>query len=137
MTGATMQAASSSGSFVLPSSKTVARVGLGAPKTASIQFLSNGEIRNHNSIKIDDWFIPSTTGIGSAYEIIADSASPDTPDGGAAMDTWLPLSSSRTWSETRSTTGVDLVTFNVRIRSAGSGTVLGTCAVTLRAEVTI
>lgn len=137
MTGALIQAAGAVGSLTWPTTESVNRIGLGGPITSSIKFESDGEIRNHNNVKIGEWFSPVGGNPGAAYEVIADSSSPDTPDSGT-LNTWLSMDGvTRTWSETRTGTGVDEVTFNVRVRSASSGTVLGTCAVTLRAEVTV
>lgn len=136
MTGALIQAAGAVGSLTWPTTELVVRIALGS-STASIKFVSDGNINNHSDNKVGEWFSPQGGNPGAAYEIIADSASPDTPDTGT-MDTWLPMDGvTNTWSETRTGTGTDEKTFNVRVRSAGSGTVLGTCAVTLRAQVTV
>lgn len=138
MSGATMQAGSASAYVELEASYTVNSLSLSSPVTASIRFQSNGDIRNHNNVSIGQWYYPDIAGTpGTAYEIRATPA-PDTPDGGT-MNTWLALSSSRTWSETNSsgTPSDETKVFTIEIRAAGSGTVIDSATVTLSAEIVI
>lgn len=51
-----------------------------------------------------DWFIPSGTADGSLYEVfLTEDSSTTSLSGGAALDTWLPLSSARFWQITGTT----------------------------------
>ena len=101
---------------------------------AWLRFNTDGSITNQNGVTVGNWIEPTSFAPG-LYEIRAVSASPDTPDGGT-MDTWLALTSNRTWFENRTTVGIDSKTFNVELR-LGSGAVLATAACTLTAEVTL
>ncbi len=103
--------------------------------TAWLQFRNDGAVYDQDNSKRGDWILPN----GAApddYEIRANSSSPDTPDSGT-MDTWLALSSSRTWSESRSGVGIDSKTFTVDIRKGSSGDPLITRTCTLTADVDI
>jgi len=105
-----------------------------ADAMAWLQFRNDGQVYDQDSAKVGDWIIPN----GAApddYEIKANSASPDTPDTGT-MDTWLALSSARTWSVTEAGFGVELREFTIEIRK-GSGPSILTRNCSIRAEVDI
>jgi hypothetical protein len=61
-----------------------------------------------------DWIIPNGDASGS-YEIRASLNSGDTPDLGA-LDTWLPLSTNRTWQFTRTIGGTSACNLTIEIR---------------------
>lgn len=105
-----------------------------ATATAWIQFRNDGKVYDHDNNYLTDWIQPTSDAPGD-WEIKANSSSPDTPDSGT-MDTWLALSSSRTWSETRSGIGVDTKNFTIELRRA-SGASQRTRSCRLIADVDI
>lgn len=135
MTGATMQAAAGGTWVALDPTYSVIRISIASPVTALIRFQSDGDIQNHNNISVGQWIHPDIGATdGTGYEIRA-TANPDTPDSGT-MGTWLPLTSSNTWQETRTGLGSDTKVFDIEIRASSSGTILASTTVTLKAEVT-
>lgn len=106
-----------------------------AAATATIKFQNDGTILNQADNQIGTWIVPTAAAPG-AYQIRA-TPNPDTPDGGSGMNTWLALSTSRTWSETRLAAegdGTTTVVFDIEIRQ-GTGPVLATTTVTLSATI--
>lgn len=102
----------------------------GGTATASVTFRSDGYVTNQNAVDLGDWITPQGFAPGD-YEIRA-TPNPDTPDAGT-MNTWLALTSSRTWSETQSGVGTSAKTFQIEIRLGT--TVRFTGNVTLTANV--
>lgn len=53
-----------------------------------------------------NWYTPTTAGIGSGYWIRATLSSGQTPSSGSALDTWLQLNATRTWTYTAPSGGM-------------------------------
>lgn len=102
-----------------------------ASANASVVFKSDGTVEDQDGASLGDWLTPSAAAHGG-FEIRA-TANPDTPDAGT-MNSWLALSSDRTWSEGQSGIGVSSKTFQVEIRDS-EGNVQCTDDVDLTAEV--
>jgi hypothetical protein len=51
-----------------------------------------------NSLTGTSWYTPTSPGIGNSYWIRATSTSGNPPNGGGALNTWLPLSSGQTFT---------------------------------------
>ena len=75
------------------------------------------------------------SGTNSDYEIMADNLVGTFSSG--TNNTWLPLSTSRTWTRTRTVPGESEVTARFRIRRASDGIVLATATISLTATVEI
>lgn len=102
---------------------------------AWLQFRNNGSVYDQDNSYVGDWINPtSAANGGTGWYIRANSASPDTPDIGT-MDTWLQLTSSRTWQQEELGFGIDTAIFTVDIRYGTSGGALATRTVTLTAQV--
>lgn len=133
MTGALIQAGAAGGFVSLnPTYNPIDIVVDPATATASIKFASSGSIQNQDSNLIGTWFSPNIGTPGVGYEIRA-TPNPDTPDVGT-MNTWLALSSTRTWS-TSVSGAIEQKVFDIEIRPTG-GSVLASTTVTLYAEST-
>ena len=63
------------------------------------------------------------TGVAADYEIYATNTNTSGSAASGTFGTWLPLSTSRSWSSTRSTTGenINTVTITIRPISGGAG----------------
>ena len=78
---------------------------------------------------LEAWCVPAAQAVN--YECYASLVS------GLAtgtFDTWLALSSSRTWSVTQATIGVSDAVINIGIRRAGDATILASADIYLTAE---
>lgn len=105
--------------------------------TASIEFQSDGDIITFSSsdgVSIDqgDWISPKSAAPGS-YEIRATLVSGDTPSG--TFNTWLPLTSNRTWALTKLGNFPDILQCQLTIEIRLGSTVLDSTTVDLYAEV--
>jgi len=88
---------------------------------AQIAFESDGDIVSTTSVGSSDdgdWIAPKAVA-PSAYEIRAHKDSGATPDG-SALDTWLPLTSNRSWSLTQSGAGAKSASLTISIRIGGT-----------------
>ena len=102
---------------------------------AWLQFRNNGSVYDQDNSYVGDWINPTDAANGGTnWYIRANSASPDTPDIGT-MDTWLQLTSSRTWQQEELGFGIDTAIFTVDIRYGTSGDPLATRTVTITAQV--
>lgn len=104
--------------------------------TDGYQLNSNGTAydgENGTAYIVEDWVTP--TGAASAYECYVTVTSGSLS--GGTSGSWLALSSTRTWTVTRSSLGTKTCTFTVDIRKVGTTTVLDSATITLEAEVTI
>jgi hypothetical protein len=104
--------------------------------SAGIEFQSDGDVvtttTSAGSTDAGDWVTPKLFAPLVAFEILAHQNSGDTLDGSSnALDTWLPLSTSRTWKITQSGTGVKSAALTISIRVGG--TTLSSGAVSLAA----
>lgn len=110
---------------------TVEDLVIGGPSTASLTFNSSGAWTS-----VGNALNPSGTwldyGVNSDYEIYFDLLS-GTVDSGAATNTWLALSTTRTWTVTDSVdVSGDTVTGTLTIRNLG-GLIISTCDVSITA----
>ena len=103
-----------------------------SPNTAQIDFNSDGTITGLET-GADKWFaLAPSVGIGADYEIFAERTAGVLPTG--TMDTWLALSSNRSWSVTQAGAGETSSTILVKIRTS-SGGLLASASYDLFAEV--
>jgi hypothetical protein len=79
-----------------------------------------------------NWCVPASE--AANYEVYATIVSGSLSGGSSATDTWLALSSSRTWLV--STTSAIYTELNVGIRRIGTTTILGSADITLYADAT-
>lgn len=93
--------------------------------SSSIIFQSDGHIdatgtHQPTTLTEDDWYLPNTTGIGSSYWIRTTLTSGDAPNIDSGLNTWLALSTARSWgySSGNSRSG----TFLAEIASDSGGT---------------
>jgi hypothetical protein len=102
--------------------------------TAEITYYTNGAVTHSQSTSGQLWFDPNSTGIGDLYEIYVSVSSGVTPSG--TLNTWLALSSNRTWSVTDAIDDPSSrsSTLAVQIRDAATQTVQDTATVTLTAN---
>ena len=117
-----------SGVFLTQFLSTNSAIGTGGSSTVTLTANTNGTMTvvGNGSIVDGDitpdpgWYSPTTTAIGSNYQIRI------TPTAGSftsgTVNTWLTISSARIW--TVSTTGVQGVDFTIEIRDTSAGTVL-------------
>ena len=77
-----------------------------------------------------NWCVPASQ--AANYEVYATVVTGSLSGGSAATDTWLALSSTRTWLV--STGGVLYTELNVGIRRIGTTTILGSADITLYAD---
>lgn len=91
------------------------------PANAPISLASSGGWTTNGSS--GTWLIRGT---GADFEVRASGRTGSLPSG--TFDTWLPLSSTRTWTLT-SSSGVDKTcSFTLEIRRASDGVVVASCA---------
>lgn len=92
--------------------------------SASVQLNTDGTITytGNDSVGDPNWFIPTTTGIGSSYWCKLHVDSGTNPTSGDALDTVLALSSVRNWQWSRSTLGTTSATCTLSIYSDSGGT---------------
>jgi hypothetical protein len=96
--------------------------------TASITLAADGTIsyvKQTGSFTDTEWATPTSSGIGSSYEARATLVLGFTPQG-AAMNTWLALSSPRTWFLNQITNGSKSSTFDIEIRDTATQTIQDT-----------
>jgi hypothetical protein len=82
-----------------------------------------------SNVDIGDWIVPKAAAPG-AYECRATLSSGTAPNGGAALATWLPLTTTRFWAQSRNTNGTTTTVLLIEIRLGV--TTVGSCTVTLR-----
>ena len=103
------------------------------PGNASASFsLSSGGVASGTGGVSYNWLI---SGAASAYEVMADNVTGSFSSG--TINTWLPLSSTRTWTRTRTLPGYSSAIARFRIRRASDGIVLATATIQVEAEVEI
>jgi len=102
--------------------------------TQSYRLDANGkvyDVKNGSASFIEDWVTP--TGAASSYEAFVTVTSGTLSSG--TSGSWVALSSTRDWSVTRTSVGVNACTFTVDIRKVGTSTVLDSATIDLTAEV--
>lgn len=123
----------------LAASYTAVRVRVGATAQSYFTLESDGDIirslSNGTAQDEGDWISPKSAA-PSDYEVRATHTGGDSGGyGGAALDTWLPLSSNRTWTVTQATEGIREAQLTIEIRK-GSGSVLDSTVVDFYSERT-
>jgi len=102
-----------------------------------IRLNTNGTITaddgNAGTYTDTDWITPTSTGIGSSYEVRATMNSGVTPIG--TFNSWIALSTARTWSLSRSTIGITTSSFTLQIRDTATDTVQDSAAIDFTVEV--
>lgn len=104
--------------------------------TATYALSSTGDIlasvSSSNVVDVGDWISPQSGMAG--YAVFASRLSGVTITG--TLDTWLALSSSRSWTITRSTTGTSTATMSVQIRRISDSVVVaGPVTITFQASL--
>jgi hypothetical protein len=97
--------------------------------TASVSAKSTGLLESSSGYEYD-WLL---SGAAADYEIRATIVSGSVTSG--TTGAWLALSSTRTWTRTRTTLGTSTVTMTLEIRRVSDGLVLDTATVALEATV--
>jgi len=105
----------------------VVRIFDGTPKFAGFRFNTDGTIES-NDIEgqayqpyANNWATPTTTGVGSGYEIRCDTVDGTLSTGTA--NTWLSLSSARAFTIARTSEGYTSYTGTITIRESGGANV--------------
>jgi hypothetical protein len=129
---------SGSGSITLapggygPSSNTTSPTNAGC----TFELTNGGDIRETTGSNVindvGDWVTPKTN--FSAYDCML-TVNSGTAPAGAATATWLNLGTTRTWTLTQSVVGSKSNSCTLQIRNSASGTVLGSCNVSMSADV--
>jgi len=103
---------------------------------AGLSFLRDGTYVGvgNSDASLGAWITPRTSTSGDAYEIYFHVTSGSTP-GGAAMDTWLALSTTRVVSLTRTTIGADVSSLTVQIRRVSDSVVVASGTIELSSVV--
>lgn len=95
-------------------------VTLTANTDGTLTVLGNGNATDGDITPDPGWYSPTTTAIGSSYQIRITPTSGSFSTG--TVNTWLTISSARTW--TVSTTSIKAVVFTIEIRAGSSGSVI-------------
>lgn len=108
--------------------------------SASATFNSNGTITMNTStlgnFSGDGWSMITSSGLGSDYQIRAEQISAfGTAIRTGTLNTWLSLSTSRTWSIETSTLGAKNWILSISIRESAGNTVVGNASLQLDVEV--
>lgn len=108
----------------------------GTTATITYQINADGKVyytQNGGSpVFLEDWCIPASQ--AANYECYATVIAGALNGGSAATNTWIALSSSRTWLITRTTLGLEEAAINVGIRRVGSVPILASADIYLYAE---
>lgn len=103
------------------------------PGTATATYtLTSGGLEQATGVANNTWL---TVGVGSDYDVMMTNNSGTVPTG-SALSTWLNLGTTRAWTVTRGSLGVNTSSNTVEIRSASSLVVLASVTVSFHAEVT-
>lgn len=122
------RAASSGAGSVSISFQNIIKVGTGATSvTASYTLDSDGKVYKNASAELETWLI---SGAAADFEARATLQNGSTPTSGT-MDTWLALSSDRTWSLTAAAGVSDGCQFLIEIRRASDGVILDSASIQL------
>lgn len=134
MTGITAALAASGVPRITLADGTTSSSGL-PNQTATYTLEADGDIITATtaggSTDAGDWIAPKAAA-GGNYEVKATIVSGSVSSG--TTGSWLALSSDRTWTRSRVTTGTDTLVLTIEIRRTGTTTVLATCTRTLVAD---
>lgn len=125
-------------SVVTVSGETISTLSLGASASAGVRFNTDGTVDklvNGSPTQIDaatDWVRPTEHAPGS-FEIMA-HVDAGNLDAGDAVDTWLALTTPRSWSVIDATQGVDPETATITVSIRFGGTVLASGQYSLSAN---
>jgi hypothetical protein len=104
--------------------------------SGSLNIASNGVISGTHYTGNTNWFIPTTTGIGSSYWVKGVSDGFCNPTGGAVQDIVISLAAGQSWSWTVNNNYL-IGTFTVYIYSDAAGTnLVGTGSISINVENT-
>lgn len=112
---------------------------IGSPATASISFNNTGtttqSINGGAATTLYNWCVPAAE--AGNYEIYATLFAGGVSLGSSALDTWLALSTNRTWLVTTPSgiASTNDASINVGIRRAGSTDILASADIELYAEI--
>lgn len=109
-------------------------INFGAPASAAYQLNSNGNAEYSENGGayglLEAWCIPAAQAVN--YECYATLVSGSLTSG--TLDTWLALSSSRSWSLAQNSPGVSRAVINVGIRRVSTTTILASADIEMNAE---
>lgn len=121
------------GALVSITDRTVQKNGNGTgTATATYSLVNDGNVKNHNGTVLEVWKLSGAVG---DYEARAHNQGGDAPSG-AALDTWLALSSTRSWSLVAGVPQNLSCTLLVEIRLVSTGVVQDSATINLHAENT-
>jgi hypothetical protein len=123
--------AASSGSVAISAQSVEDVVADPANATASYTLSTTGEVVDHDGVTLETWLL---SGVVADYQVRATLASGTSMSAGT-VGSWLALSSSRTWSQTRTTVGTRSGTLTIEIRDVATSTIIDSASVTITAEV--
>jgi hypothetical protein len=133
MSGVGMMLLSGGGDRVKISNATITD-SLSSTASSTYQLTSAGVINSitnsSGTASLGNWVVPGTS--ASNYEALVTVTSGTLTTGTAG--TWQALSTTRSWSRNRTTTGITIAVITVDIRLVGTTTVLTTASITLSAE---
>lgn len=99
---------------------------------ASVTFGSNGNVSGLQTIVSGPngwaWLL---SGSASDFQIRAQPTSGSVASGSSAVNSWLSLGTTRTWTQRRTFPADDTVVLSIRIRDTATQTVRATCTITL------
>jgi hypothetical protein len=105
----------------------------GAPASAAYRLNTNGNVEyseNGGAYSVQEaWCVPAAQAVN--YECYASLV---TGTATGTFDTWLALTSTRTWTVTQAIIGVTDTIINVGIRRVGNATILASADISLSAE---
>jgi hypothetical protein len=109
-------------------------INFGAPASAAYQLNSSGNAEYSENGGayglLEAWCIPAAQAVN--YECYATLVSGSLTSG--TLDTWLALSSSRSWSVAQNSPGVSRAVINVGIRRVSTTTILASADIEFNAE---
>ena len=107
-----------------------------SPTTCSVSYqltsagVANSVTTNGGTVALENWITP-TSFAGANYEVQATVNSGSLSSG--TTGSWLALNTTRTWTVSRSTTGVSTCNLTIEIRRASDSVVLDTVTIALQA----
>ena len=107
----------------------------GGLSSAQFRLNTNGTISttgNLTSYSDTNWYEPTTTGIGSSYQVRV-TATGDTGSLSGTLNSYQTISSARSWTLSTSTTQKS-VTLTVTVRDVATSTVQDTATITITVE---
>jgi len=126
-----------SGIVVEISNGTFSDLAFDSTASVFIRLNSNGTISKDDgslgNYTDTEWVSPTSTGIGSSYEVRATMTSGVTPSG--TFNSWIALSTNRTWTLSRSNLGTTTSSFTLQIRDTATDTVQDSASFSFTVEV--